>query len=463
MSKDKNKEYFRDLFSTARTDFIKPYAQEERVPDDVHKFGISGSELYKSNFFSNYGGRNNSTRNIEADIKALKEARNTDGYIARALWNLQHKMVSDAFSFYVENQKNEKSNEIKIQKMKDYFTGILNKSGHTTSSFFDDLVHNIHYSNIYIHKKNDYSKNKTEALTLMPPVRWRPKKKLGFSVLEWEFIPEDRSAFVRDNITFDYRNVVHLTFNKEIDEIFGVPMMRTAIEDSSLKRELENAAAGNFINATEQKPYVTVGDKEKGAPQEEIVSIINYLSGMKQEQIPVLTGRAEIKKTDISYVDGVPLINIFTDRMVASTGSSKTGLGASSAGRQSAEADITGEEDQVDSYQQRLVVQLNRKLFMQLNYELFGENIKEEDMVFIKANENFNKVERKEKHHANLWTTGSVDQAEFEKRMNKKMNFKTTFASQKSDQEAQQKLLGNQTNPTNQYGARNSSKPSKKN
>lgn len=100
---------------------------------------------------------------------------------------------------------------------------------------------------------------------------------------------------------------------------------------------------------------------------------------------------------------------------------------------------------------------------MQLNYELFGENIKEEDMVFIKANENFNKVERKEKHHANLWTTGSVDQAEFEKRMNKKMNFKTTFSSQRSDQEAQQKLLGNQTNPTNQYGARNSSKPSKKN
>ena len=65
--------------------------------------------------------------------------------------------------------------------------------------------------------------------------------------------------------------------------------------------------------------------------------------------------------------------------------------------------------------------------------------------------------------HANLWTTGSVDQVEYEKRMNKKINFKTTYSSQKSDQESQQKLLGNQTNPTNQHGARNSSKPSKKN
>ena len=459
----KDKEFFKEIFSAARTDFIRPSPTEETLPSDLYKYGISGAELYKSNFFSNYGNRNNNPRTVENDILALKEARNTDGYIGRALWNLQHKMVSDAFSFYVGNIKNEKANESKIQRMNDYFTGILNKSGHTTASFFDDLVHNIHYSNIYLHKKNDYVKNKTVALTLMPPVRWRVKKRLGYSVLAWEFIPEDRGAFANGVIEFDYKNIVHLTFNKEIDSFFGVPLFRTAIEDSALKRELENAAAGNFINATEQKPYVTVGDKEKGAPQEEIVSVINYLSGMKQEQIPVLSGRAEIKKTDITYVDGVPLINIFTDRMVASTGSSKTGLGVSSAGRQSAEADVSGEESQVDSYQQRLVVQLNKKLFMQLNYELFGDNIKEEDMVFIKANENFNKVERKEKHNVNLWVTGGVDQTEYEKRMGKKINFKTTFSSQKSDQESQQKLLGNQTNPSNQYGNRNSSKASKKN
>lgn len=54
-------------------------------------------------------------RTVENDILTLK-ARNTDGYIGRALWNLQHKMVSDAFSFYVGNIKMKKRMKVKFRE-----------------------------------------------------------------------------------------------------------------------------------------------------------------------------------------------------------------------------------------------------------------------------------------------------------------------------------------------------------
>lgn len=460
----RSKKDFMNIFSNSAFQFDEKLNMVQSIISNKNpqtRAGLVNIDIFNNINNRFYTGNYNKNKESINDMISLYEARHTDGYIHRPLWNLQHKMVADDFSFYIKN-KDDKKADIKIKLMKDYFTAILNNSGYTTEAFFDELSHNIHYSNIFIHKKNDYVRGITLKLTIMPFDSWFPLKMNGLSVTEWRFKPSRNNpkfAYSLGHRDFSFKNIIHLTFNKDTQDIYGVPLLKSALDDTSLLRELENADAANYIDSTNRKPIIFVGDKEKGAQQTELESVENYIAKLSPDKVPVISKRAEFSYYGPDRIEGGNIQERFKERLISSTGGSKTSFGSSVAGRQSAEADTDSDDKTVQSLQQKLSNQLNQKIFMQLNYELFGE-LTEHEMVFIKAKENFNTLERKEKHHSLLWTSGAIDKEEYEKRMNFKLDEKKVYPNLVGS--SNNGMLSNLSNPTNQYGKTGTSKKSKK-
>lgn len=455
---------YKNLFSDLGTGFIKSDSPYESVKKSSKNSG-AGSHFF--NRLSNSSGFDNRARKesitAKEEIDRHIKAKKTESYVFRAFNNNSHKMLVNDFKFLTVSDL--PLSKKKIELLRKYFMIILFKSGYTFESFVEEIIKNAPHGNVFIHKT--YIDGFVGKYTVMPVTGWEAKSHNGFDIEEYDFHPGERissfSTFGENKKTYKKRDIIHLKFNFETGELFGSPLLNTAIDDIALLRDIETADANNYIDASQSKPYIRVGDTQYPGASQEINDIDEYFQNTSEDDIPIFNGKANFGLLSHPRVSGSELIENFKNRMFAATGASKTSMGSDKLGRQTADIDSENEDITVSSLQIQICNQLNQKLFLELNQTLFPDCYDLDEVVKIVPNKPFNIKERTEKHNLLLWQGGGISQKEYEKRMGYSLDIKTCYPKLFEAEPTNQGSVSQSSSPSNQYGKKTSSKPSVKN
>ena len=175
----------------------------------------------------------------------------------------------------------------------------------------------------------------------------------------------------------------------------------------------------------------------------------------------VINGKARIETLSTPRVDGASIIGNYKNRISVGSGASKSVMGDSSLGRQTADTESENTNSSVSTFQNQICNQLNSTLFLELNRLLFPNEKDLKNFVFLKPNDPFDILERKEKHAVFLWQGAGIDQANFEKRIGSKLDIKKTYPKL-FETPANTGSISQSSSPSNQHGKKSSSKKSKK-
>lgn len=456
---------YKSLFKNLNDDFAKDYSAYETVKKTPKNSSVGSSFFNRSSSF--YGldakARKESVEANEQINKHIK-AKKTESYVFRAFSNNDQKMLINDYRFGATN--NNAVTKKKSELFRKYFMMILFKSGYTFESFMDELIKNVMHGNVFI--KKTYKKEFLAKLTIMPVIGWSASKQNGFEIEEFEFSPNSKDSYIFNSFvsvskkTFKKSDIIHLKFNYETGELFGTPFLSTAIEDISLLRDIETADANNYIDSAQSKPFVRVGDTQHPGSPQEIEDIDDYFQNTKEDEIPVFNGKAQLGVLTTPRVPGSDVIDNFKNRMFAATGVSKSSMGSDKLGRQTADVDSENEDTTVSSLQMKMCSQLNEKLFLEINQILFPDCYDLDEFIKIIPNEPFNITERKEKHNLLMWQGGGLDQKEYERRLGFSIQTEKCYSKVFESTPGNSGSVSQLSSPSNQYGKKTSSKPSKK-
>lgn len=416
---------------------------------------------------------NGEDSNIDLDdlVNKISKAKKTDGYIARTSNSILQKSLKMGWFFESRNNKNSKM----IEK---YFYDLLLNSGNNPRSFIREILKNlIDYSNVFIVK--EYVNNTLSTLTILPSLGWTPNDIVGNIVTEWNF--------EMGNATKNYsnKNVIHLTYNKETHEIFGVPFMASVLEDIQLLRDLEAYSIEDYYKYLNKKTIFLVGNDKVPATDKEIDELRNNINQLGENEDLILSGRVKVDILEPQYIAPDFLVKSMKERSLAGLLSSNAQMGSGASGRQDADTQENRETITVEDFQENLEDQLNNSLFRELCLELFDE-YDSESGVFFKFRKSQNDYERSNNHFLNLYHGGAISFNElrnklqmnlddfdsentFETYKNKnleetlrleaKYSIKTgTDSKPKSSSSGSQNLTKNLNTPSNQHGTSKNSK-----
>lgn len=410
--------------------------------------------------------------NIDLDdlVKKISKAKKTDGYIARTSNSILQKSLKMGWFFESRNSKNAKTIET-------YFNNIMLNSGYNPRSFIREILKNlIDYSNVFILK--NYENDLLTSLTILPSMGWQPISIAGNLVTEWSFELGDTT------LKYDYKNIIHITYNKETHEIFGVPFMASVLEDIQLLRDLEAYSIEDYYKYLNKKTIFYVGNDKIPATDKEINELKSTINSLGENDDLILSGRVKVEILEPDYIPPDFLVKSMKERSLAGLLSSNSQMGESGTGRQDADTQETRETITVEDFQENLEDQLNNVLFR----ELCLEKLKVYDSdngVFFKFRKSQNDYERSNNHFLNLYQGGAISFKELRNKLQLNLDdFEedNTFESFKNKNLEQTLMLQakyaiktgtdakpnnpsvNRTNnlntPTNQHGTNKNSKKS---
>ena len=408
----------------------------------------------------------------------IKEAKKMDGYLARALSQIIQKALKNGWSFKSKNQKN-------IKVVEKRFNELLADSGLNTRSFLREIVKNcVSYSNAFVLKSYliKGSQKKLAFLTIMPVAGWEPLETRGPFVTKWQFTSNTGKTTV-----FDGKDIIHFHMNKEIDEVFGTPFISSVLEDAQLLRDLEGAVLEQYFSSTQKRTVFFVGTANSPGSEKEIDNLRNTLNNLDTNSDLIVTSRIKFEILEVEYKEPTKLLETFKERIFAGLLMSSSGMGISGAGRQDADTQETKESIIVEDFQDAIEDILNNTLLKEISFEQF-KSLDYETIVEFCFNENFNDKERSDNHYLNLYNSGVIDfneLREFLKLPSSSFNESKSIERKKltvTEEEAKIALkytpkvttsstsnkkaanvTKSKTNPTNQHGTKNTSKPSVKN
>ena len=408
----------------------------------------------------------------------IKEAKKMDGYLARALSQIIQKALKNGWSFKSKNQKN-------IKVVEKRFNELLADSGLNTRSFLREIVKNcVSYSNAFVLKSYliKGSQKKLAFLTIMPVAGWEPLETRGPFVTKWQFTSNTGKTTV-----FDGKDIIHFHMNKEIDEVFGTPFISSVLEDAQLLRDLEGAVLEQYFSSTQKRTVFFVGTANSPGSEKEIDNLRNTLNNLDTNSDLIVTSRIKFEILEVEYKEPTKLLETFKERIFAGLLMSSSGMGISGAGRQDADTQETKESIIVEDFQDAIEDILNNTLLKEISFEQF-KSLDYETIVEFCFNENFNDKERSDNHYLNLYNSGVIDFNELRELLKlpsssfnesksierkkltvteeeAKIALKYTpkvITSSTSNKKAAN-VTKSKTNPTNQHGTKNTSKPSVKN
>lgn len=408
----------------------------------------------------------------------IKEAKKMDGYLARALSQIIQKALKNGWSFKSKNQKN-------IKVVEKRFNELLADSGLNTRSFLREIVKNcVSYSNAFVLKSylTKDSQKKLAFLTIMPVAGWEPLETRGPFVTKWQFTSNTGKTTV-----FDGKDIIHFHMNKEIDEVFGTPFISSVLEDAQLLRDLEGAVLEQYFSSTQKRTVFFVGTANSPGSEKEIDNLRNTLNNLDTNSDLIVTSRIKFEILEVEYKEPTKLLETFKERIFAGLLMSSSGMGISGAGRQDADTQETKESIIVEDFQDAIEDILNNTLLKEISFEQF-KSLDYETIVEFCFNENFNDKERSDNHYLNLYNSGVIDfneLREFLKLPSSSFNESKSIERKKltvTEEEAKIALkytskvttsntankkavnvTKSKTNPANQHGTKNTSKPSVKN
>lgn len=333
--------------------------------------------------------------NIDLDdlVNKISKAKKTDGYIARTSNSILQKSLKMGWFFESRNNKNAKITE-------KYFNDLLLNSGNNPRSFIREILKNlIDYSNVFIVK--EYKQETLVSLTILPSIGWTPNEIIGNIVTEWNF---EMGTAVK---TYSNKNIIHLTYNKETHEIFGVPFMASVLEDIQLLRDLEAYSIEDYYKYLNKKTIFRVGSDKMPATDKEINELKSTLNSLNEDEDLIISGRVTVDILEPQYIPPDFLVKSMKERSLAGLLSSNAQMGSGASGRQDADTQETRETITVEDFQENLEDQLNNSLFRELCLELFDE-YNSEDGVFFKFRKSQNDYERSNNHFLNLYHGGAI-------------------------------------------------------
>ena len=387
--------------------------------------------------------------NIDGIVDIIIKAKKMDGYTARSFSTILQRSLKQGYSF----KATDPNKSAKIEKR---FNDIMYRSNYLPRLFVREVLKNlIQFSNAFIYKKVDKIKGKIDSLLILPSYGWRAKETAGPKVLKWTFNMGDTS------VEYSSNDIIHLHYNKETHEVFGIPFIQPVLEDLQLLRELETAALEDYYNSLKKKVVVYVGDNNRPGTTKEIDEITDYIDGTHVDEDWVINGRAKVDVVKVDFKEPTGTLSNMRSRCFTGLQQSDSQMGISGAGRQDADTQDKKSDIIVEDFQETLEDQLNISIVKDLVMEEFGE-YNDDTAVQFGFNQNFNDLERKEKHNTLLFQSGVIDHDEVRNstgknptKFDKAKSFHSMYPTRPPD--------GSTQAPTNQHGKTSTTKPSVKN
>ena len=425
---------------------------------------VVGSHFFKqsngslSGFFSDFVNKKDETPDENTKLQMI--AKKTEGYVFRALSDFQYKMLINDYIFTTQNKN--AINEAKAELLWSYFSQILLNSSYIFETFMEEILKNFFHGNVYVQRK--YKESYVSKLLVMPSIGWKELETVGSTVTKFSYTDPNKNAIKNTSNSskvLTHREVYHLKFNHETHESFGTPLLLPILDDVSSVREAENFDLENFLDASKSTHYTRVGEPNAPGTKLDIDDIINYYARTKAGDHMVINGKARIETLSTPRIDGASIIGNYKNRIFVGSGASKSAMGDSSLGRQTADTENENTNSSVSTFQNQICNQLNNTLFLELNKLLFPNEKDLKNFVFLKPNDPFDILERKEKHAVFLWQGAGIDQANFEKRIGVKLDIKKTYPKL-FEAPANTGSISQLSSPANQHTKKTSSKKSKK-
>ena len=398
------------------------------------------------------------TKNMDDVIEKLKVSFDNHTTLNRVIQNISQKVIDNDFVFTSRYN----SNYNKIKQVEERFRLILKNSNYNEKTFFKEHIINlIKYSNSFSIPFRDENQNLTQVLVVQNK-GWHVHKSFGTSIAkEFSFNPDnlETSKIYKSEI-----DVWHYHFNKESDEIFGMPLWVSVIPVLRKHAFILNTAMDSYSDQSIEKTLYMVGVSKNGSSKPvspEIYEDIRYkLSVPDSDLITDVPINVETLKKTFTSPDKI--IETLENQIVAGLYTSKSQLGLSSSGRQDAETQQENTNSIIEDFKICLQNHLNNTLIKEICYDLFGNNFNENDII-LEFMEDFNSRERKEKHATYLFQAGLIDLNEarmmcgLHKKIDNNFTFKALYGGSEIDG-----IVENTNNPTNQHGTTHTTKKTKK-
>lgn len=387
--------------------------------------------------------------NIDKAVDIIINAKKMDGYAARTFSSILQRSLKQGYTFRGKDPA-------KIEKVEKRFNDVLYNSNYIPRAFIREVLKNlIQFSNVFIYKNVDKEKGRIESVLLLPSYGWRATKTVGPKVVEWKFHFGDTVK------TYSSNEIIHLHYNKETHEVFGIPFILPVLEDLQLLRELETASLEDYYNSLKKKVVIYVGDTNRPGTTKEIDEITEYIDGTSVDEDWVLNGRAKADILKVDFKEPTATLSNMRSRCFTGLQQSDSQMGISGAGRQDADTQDKKSDIIVEDFQETIEDQLNMTLVKEIVLEEFGV-YNDDTAVQFNFNQNFNDLERKEKHSMLMFQGGGIDHDEFRHSVGKnptKFNKAKSFHEMYPTKQENGQLGGS----SNQHGTKTSTKPSVKN
>lgn len=410
---------------------------------------------YYSKFYSNRATI--MSKNMDEVILKLKESFDIHTMLNRVIQNISQKVIDNDYVF-ISNNPNYK----KIKQVEERFKKILKDSNYTDKTFFKEhIVNLIKYSNSFSIPYRDENNQLIQVL-IVQNIGWHVNKSFGTSFAK-EFIFEPENC----EISKIYKNefdVWHYHFNKESDEIFGMPLWVSVIPVLRKHAFILNSSMDSYNDQSIERTIYMIGVSKNGSMKPVTPeSYQDIRRSLSEPDTDLITNTPiNVETLNKSFTSPDKILETLENQIIAGLYTSKSQLGLSSSGRQDAETQQENTNSIIEDFKLSLQNHLNNTFIKEICQDLFGNNDGENDII-IKFNEDFNTKERKEKHATYLFQAGMIDLDEarnicgFINPINKEKTFHSLYGKNEIDGNVE-----NTNNPQNQHGTTYTTKKTKK-
>ena len=409
--------------------------------------------IYSSYLSSEDSRRQYMTKNMDKLIESIKKELLEQPLLARVIRNISNNVLKDGISFQGKMKRNfEKEN-----KVRDKFYKILKDSDYLDDDFIEECILNlVKYSNVFLIPRRGID-NKLSTLLVTQNIGWKVEEAIGTCyAIKYMFFNKKYK---------NQQDVWHYTFNKETDEIFGLPIWGSVIPYLRKYNFLISSSIDSYSDQSIEKTIYEIGVTSNGSIRP--VTPTTYKSirdNLSDDPTADLITDTPINVKTISkqFTSPDKILDVLELQIIAGLYTSSSQLGQSGAGRQDAETQKDNTSAIVKDFQTAIAKHLNKTFIKEICKDLFSDFDGENDIRLV-FNSTFDSQERIEKHEIFKFQAGVTDLEE----VRSKMEYEKPIDKTKTYNELYQKkeiegTVQNKNSPRNQHTSKTGTGTTKK-
>ncbi|MGL5716026.1 hypothetical protein [Cetobacterium sp.] len=421
------------------------YGKNKSVFDNIYSHYFTG-ENARSYYM---------TQCMDTLVEDIKKELLEQPLLARVIKNISNSVIKDGISFKGETVRD----LAKEKRVQDRFYKILKDSDYLDTDFIEECILNlVKYSNVFIIPKRDKNEKLINVLVTQN-IGWKVDEAIG-------------TCYAIKYLFFNkkYKNqwdIWHYTFNKESDEIFGLPIWGSVIPYLRKYNFLISSSIDSYSDQSIEKTIYEVGITNNGTVRPVTPKAYNSIrNNLTDDPTADLITDVPINVKTISKTFTSPdkILDVLELQIIAGLYTSESQLGQNGAGRQDAEAQKDNTDAIVNDFQTALAKHLNKTFIKEICKDLFGDNDEANDIRLV-FNSGFDKQERKEKHEVFKFQSGVADLNEVRKVMGYEGEIQASKTFFKLYQQTEMNgSVASKNSPSNQHtSGTNTTKKTKKN